>query len=345
MMRWQHRSAGNVISATAAATALGALVTGAAGCAGPAAGAATSSPARAAAPRGAPVSAAAAEQHGAPLSAAVARRLPAGYFYFLVGSNSNPGSGNLWQVTRSGQQKQLTHNKPGYGISSFGASPAGIVMADAARGDDQIARVTRKGVQFLKGRMRGSDPGISNTGAIFYDTPPLGKGQPDFELITRKSFTAPPRVLYRQASSMISASWGPGRKIAVLSGTHPPHTTGGRPRLLIVSPQGVAKIRPDGVGASLSNATWGPNVANIAITTWAGSGVVLERGHKVKLPARWFPASWNEAGTKLLVFKMGTPASIGVWSPAKPHTVQWIGALPAAVRDNQIVWLDKAPRL
>jgi hypothetical protein len=297
------------------------------------AGAAISSPARALA-----------EPHGAPLSGAVARRLPAGYFYVLAGSYSNSGSGNVWEVTRSGRETELTHNSAGYGISSFDASPAGIVMADAASSIDVLARLTSKGVQFLRG-VHGGDPHIDNAGRIVYDLSPADTSQPD-EIITRKAFTAAPHVLYRQVASLIVAGWGPDGQIAVLSGTHPPHTAGGTPKLLIIGPGGKATSMPDGFGSRLSNATWGPGARDIATSTWTGQGMVLEGRHQVRLPSGWFPAAWNAAGTELLVWSTGTPGSIGLWSTAHPRTVVRIGALPGGgVSDNEIVWLAKPARL
>jgi hypothetical protein len=41
-------------------------------------------------------------------------------------------------------------NPGGLGISSFGASRSDIIMADAITSIDKLARLTRKGVVFLK---------------------------------------------------------------------------------------------------------------------------------------------------------------------------------------------------
>src|SRR6266700_3455634 len=57
-----------------------------------------------------------------PVPLNVARRLPAGVFYLLVGPNDT--STNLWQVTNTGCERQLTHNRRGYGVSDFGATRA-----------------------------------------------------------------------------------------------------------------------------------------------------------------------------------------------------------------------------
>lgn len=55
-----------------------------------------------------------------PVPRKVARRLPTGVFYVLAGPN--PDSTNLWQITNSGCERQLTHNRRGFGVSDFGAS-------------------------------------------------------------------------------------------------------------------------------------------------------------------------------------------------------------------------------
>src|SRR5215813_6151240 len=74
----------------------------------------------------------------APLPLNVARRLPAGVFYFLAGPNDD--SLNLWQVTNSGCERQLTHIR-GFGVSDFGASRAGVILSEAPTGVDQLARL------------------------------------------------------------------------------------------------------------------------------------------------------------------------------------------------------------
>ena len=87
---------------------------------------------------------------GLPMARALAKRLPAGVFYILAGSDA--ASYNLWEVSNNGQEIRLTHNGSGLGISTFDASTAGIVMADAASKYDEIARLTPKGAIFLKNR-------------------------------------------------------------------------------------------------------------------------------------------------------------------------------------------------
>lgn len=93
-----------------------------------------------------------------PLPRSVARRLPAGVFYLLAGPN--PASYNLWEVSDTGAESQLTHNSRNFGISAFGASSAGIIMADSASGLDKLARLTLRGVRYLKDGT-GSAPAIN----------------------------------------------------------------------------------------------------------------------------------------------------------------------------------------
>src|SRR5579859_7379916 len=118
---------------------------------------------------------------GPPVPAPTLRRLPAGIFYVLAG-RPNIYSANIWEITRSGQQVQLTHNRVGYGVSWFSASRAGVVMADASNGADELARLTAHGAQWLPaGHTRqpeigGQTPQIADDGEITYIVPPANYG-------------------------------------------------------------------------------------------------------------------------------------------------------------------------
>ncbi len=83
-----------------------------------------------------------------PLPLKTLHRLPAGVFYLLAG-RPNAYSANIWELTSSGQEVQLTHNRVGFGISWLSASRAGVVMADASNGVDELARLTAHGAQWL----------------------------------------------------------------------------------------------------------------------------------------------------------------------------------------------------
>jgi hypothetical protein len=271
----------------------------------------------------------------APLSRDVARRLPDGAFYMLAGSNA--GSYNLWEISNIGNEIKLTDNRVGYGVSRFGASRAGIVMADASSGLDRIARLTGHGVVFLKDG-RGSAPSISSEGQICYIRPEYNKSHTFFQLVVKKSFSAAGRVIYQQRADIIGGGWGPGHAIAIISGGHAPHTTGPKPRLMIVRQNGRASAEDTGFGNSLSNVIWREEAIGLAVTSWNNVGEIISpSGSRVRLPKGWFPAAWSPSGAELLVW--GPESSIGIWQLKYPHTVRNIGKLAKSAIVGEIAWL------
>ena len=276
-----------------------------------------------------------------PLSREVARRLPDGVFYVLAGANA--GSYNLWEISNIGNEIQLTDNRLGYGISDFGASPAGIVMADASSGLDRLARLTGHGAVFLKDG-RGSAPDINPEGQIYYIRPGYDKSHAFFDLEVKKSFAAAGHVIYRQHADIIGGDWGPSHAIAVISGGHAPHTTGPQPRLLIMHSNGAVKTINTGFGNSLSNVIWSEKAIGLAVTNWNGAGEVIPpNGSRVRLPRGWFPAAWSPSGSELLV--VGRGPSIGIWQPKYPHVVRTIGTLSRSTMVGEFVWLPRPVKL
>lgn len=77
-----------------------------------------------------------------PMSPAMAKRLPAGTFYLLAGPDNI--SSNIWEVTSTGKEAQLTHNDRNFGISNFGGSTAGVVMGDGPAGPTCSPRSQRR---------------------------------------------------------------------------------------------------------------------------------------------------------------------------------------------------------
>ena len=275
-----------------------------------------------------------------PLPRAIAKRLPAGIFYLLAGTN--PASYNLWEVVNTGNEIELTHNSEGYGISAFGASPAGIVMADAANGYDQLARLTANGVSFLKDGS-GSTPAINSAGQICYSLSPDGNKQPYFELVLKDSLSATGRVIYRQKADIVSNVWGPGNAIAMVVGGHYPGTTGPTPRL-VIQKAGTSRTVATGLGKDLSDVIWGTKAAGLALGTWSGTGrVIYGHGKQYTLPHGWNPAAWNASGTLLLVW--GPSKKIGLWSPLRPQAIQVIGTISKGVTIGQSAWLNRPAKL
>jgi hypothetical protein len=69
----------------------------------------------------------AATLQGAPIARSGLTRLPAGVFYILGGPNYEDM--NVWEISRTGVEKELTHNPPGGPIHQVTASRAGVVVA------------------------------------------------------------------------------------------------------------------------------------------------------------------------------------------------------------------------
>jgi len=279
-----------------------------------------------------------------PLSRAVAQRLPGGVFYVLAGPN--PGSFNLWEVTDNGNEVQLTRNKIGYGISAFGASEAGVVMADAASGLDELAKLTSHGPVLLP-EGRGSGPDISDSGRVSFITPAYDKAHPYFDLRVMRSLSAPARVAYQQRAAL-SATWGPKDAIAAVSGGHPPGTKGPDPRLLIITGHQI-RILKTPLANTLSNVTWTEQAPGLALSSWQDKGdVLMPGGSAVSLPDGWLPGAWSPSGKQLLVLgfgrKFGPNGSLGLWTLAQPHRVHIIGELPVNVAVGKFVWLARPAR-
>lgn len=278
-----------------------------------------------------------------PVPRAVARRLPAGVFYILAGPNDT--STNLWQVSNSGCERQLTHNRRGFGVSDFGASRAGVIMSDAPTGVDQLARLGPHGPVLLPDGFV-STVGIDPAGRVVYIRPPTGPGRKNvFQVVVKKSFRSAPNVIYQQKASLIVCEWGPRRHIVTIGAAD---ADGHGPmRLLDIGPNGQVREVRTGL-PNLGSAWWGTKAPGMAVTAaWRPAGSLAELvrpdGSTERLPHGWHPAGWNPAGTELLVWGTGNKA-LGIWNPAEPGRVLRIGPLPRKVFFAKMVWLAKPAR-
>lgn len=277
---------------------------------------------------------------GLPLPRAVAERLPDGVFYLLAGSD--PTSYNLWEVSNTGSEVRLTHNNPGYGISSFGASPAGIVMSDAASGFDKLARLAAGGTDFLK-KAYGGSPAINSAGKIAYQISDYNKngGVLGSELRSMTSFTAPSRLAYQTKLQITELGWGPAGSIAMLTGSHYPGTKGPTPGIYVFDKSGKFSAIRTSIGPDLGSVVWNEAKGGIGVSTWSGKGeVIYSSSRRYILPAGWTPAAWNPPGTNLLVWGDKTQ-KIGLWSPANPKSIHVIGMLPTKLMIGEFIWLAK----
>jgi hypothetical protein len=218
-------------------------------------------------------------------------------------------------------------------------------MADARSGIDELARLTRKGVVFLKDR-DGSGPEINTKGQITYTVPPFGDHPRVFQLRLKNSFSSAARVLYRSRITLGATAWGPRQAIAQVVGGHPPGTKGPRPRLVVVAKNGTTRTIRTRIGNQLSNVIWGDATRTpIAVSGWNSHSEILNPdGSETPLPPGWVPEAWNPSGTMLLVFKLGSSPGIGLWSPRFPRKIHPLGSFSPRVQVGQVAWLAQPAR-
>ena len=272
-----------------------------------------------------------------PVPRKVARRLPAGVFYVQAGPNDD--SLNLWQVSNTGCERQLTHVR-GFGVSDFGASRAGVILSVAPTGVDQLARLGPHGTVLLPDGAV-STVGIDPVGRVVYIRSPTGPGRKNvFQVVVKKSFLSARHVIYQQKASLIVCEWGPRRHIVTISAADA--NEHGPMRLLDIGPKRQVQVVRTGL-PNVGNAQWGKKAPGIAVTAGHLGELVRPGGTTKRLPQGWHPAGWNPAGTKLLVWGTGDKA-LGIWNPAEPGHVLRIGPLPRKVFFAKIVWLAKPAR-
>jgi hypothetical protein len=268
-----------------------------------------------------------------PVPRKVALRLPAGMFYVLAGPND---SLNLWQVSNSGCERQLTYIRR-FGVSDFGASRASVILSVAPTGVSQLARLGPHGPVLLPDGAV-STVGIDPVGRVVYIRSPTGPGRKNvFQVVVKKSYRSPPHVIYQQKATLIVCEWGPKRHIVTISAADA--NEHGPMRLLDIGPKGQVQEVRTGV-PNVGNAFWGKKAPGIAIIAGRSGELVRPDGTIQRLPQGWHPGAWNPAGTELLVWATGDRA-LGVWNPDEPAHVERIGLLPSKVRFAKIAWLAK----
>jgi hypothetical protein len=285
---------------------------------------------------------------GLPIPVGTPHHLPAGVFYLLAGW-PNAYSANIWEVTPSGREVQLTHNRVGYGVSWFSASSAGIVMADASNGVDELARLTPHGAEWLPaGHARqpeigGESPQIAGSGEISYVVPPAnyGPAHNDNAVWVTPSFSAPGRIVYQQVDDLGGLGFGPSGQIAVMNRPYDPPIHGKPAHILIISPSGKVAIVYTPF-TELGTLIWQPNAIALAVSAVSGRTELIFGGNRREmLPGRWQPLSWSPAGDELLVQHGLT---LGVWSPSAPRQVAVIARTNRNFAVLNVDWLSsRAP--
>jgi hypothetical protein len=291
-----------------------------------------------------PYRAAAAPAVPLPVPRTALQHLPPGVFYILSAQHLNEL--NLWELTPSGTETQLTHNPPGYEIDGFGASQAGIIVADSLHLADQLARWTSQGPVWLHppgnpgGYINGAVPDIRADGELTYELPPgnvTGTHSKDFTIWTKRSFTGPGKIIYWGRMDPGSSFFGPGGKIAVV-GPGGGTVKGQVPAVAFISPDGSARkfITPM-QGDMLP--VWGEQAPAVAVPLWQGSAeLVFPNGERKQLPVGWIPLTWDPTGTRLLVL-LGT--TLGIWSLKTPGTVTALAKISPGFQIEEARWLTK----
>jgi len=244
---------------------------------------------------------------------------------YLDAGNSAFGT-NLWQIDLpSGQAAQLTHNSGQDGISNFSASPAGLVMGDAASSVDVLERLWH-GKAVAIGDGSGDAPAINKAGQIAYELDPPGSGAGVYRILLRDSFTAPPRTIFRESQfeALGLFGWSPdGKELLVWESPennaytkYVAITTAGRV-VWQFTKSGEGDVSWVPAGLSLGNGMFGP-----------GPNEILSLSGKVEytIPGKWEPFCWNPAGTEVIVFRQ--PHELGLWRLSAPSRVRDLGALP-----------------
>jgi len=285
---------------------------------------------------------------GLPVPVETLNRLPAGVFYLLAG-RQNIYSANIWEVTPAGREVQLTHNRVGLGVSWFSASPAGIVMADASNGADELAKLTAHGPQWLPvGQARepeigGQAPAIDPSGQITYVVPPANYGPAHnyYAVWVAPSFLERGRILYKQRDTLVGEAFGPYGQIAVMNRPYSPPLRGRRAHLLMISPDGKTKIVNTPFW-SLAEVIWQPNAVALAVASVAHrTELIFPSGRRQMLPRGWLPLSWSPRGSRLLV-QHGR--LLGLWSAGAPNRVAVLGETSRQFAVLNVDWLaSRAP--
>lgn len=255
--------------------------------------------------------------------------LPPGVLYLLAGPSDT--SYNLWEV-KGGRQVELTHDRAGYGISSFDASRAGIVLADASSGVDELARLTARGPQRLPDD-HASAPCIDGAGRIAF----VKVGYPlRFLLEVKASFVSPARVVYRASQPLILMGWGPGGALVAIGDDYPPGDGTGPERVIIVDGSGarVKAVPLDHPGLVV----WSATAPGMAVESWTNRTVyVSDTGQVLSMPTEWSPLTWSPDGRELLV---ASSDRLGLWVPGR-GAVKIVATITPGVAVGHAAWLDR----
>lgn len=268
-----------------------------------------------------------------------------GSLYLLVGP---PGSGNVWRLDLAAKSaRQLTHNNNQDGVSWIAASPAGLVLADAATGVDVVSVYKGNKSQPLAGH--GGTPAISPSGQVaFIEVPDVvgntGPQQWRIAVVTAPGQT--PETYYEQPGPDMGAlAWGPQNQLAVISAPGPradpttsaepnvansaspagsPAAASAAPAVLILDAHGKIESRITPSFAAIGFLAWSPAAPALAVGGITGQSELVDvsNGHTTALPAGWTPECWSPDGQSLVVTRGNDLGVVRIASPHSVHTVE-----------------------
>ena len=259
---------------------------------------------------------------GTLLPASAYQKLSGGKLYLLLGQ---PSSGNVWRVDISTKRdRQITHNPQGFGVSWISGSSAGVVLADARRGVDELAELHGDTV-VPRPEGHTVTPAINEDGQIAFVQIPdiVNKSEPqNYRIAITSDNGIQPHSIYGQPLPLAALAWGPDRKLAFISipeGMQPRVP----PELLVLDADGQVSQRLHPRVTALSAPVWSPAAPAIAVNGSNGSSEVIFRDlREIALPAGWLAGCWNPQGTVLLLTKNDR---IGLWRPTRPKGFQELG--------------------
>lgn len=258
-----------------------------------------------------------------------------GALYVLTGPD--PYSGNVLEARLpDGDLRPLTANPPGYGISAMAASDAGLALATAENGSDQL-RVIARGHSALWGRAAASIPAIDARGRVLVARPTDTGYAIDLYEPGRAR-----RTVLRNDPDAPAAVWGPGASVLVIGPTEGGGGGGSMVEERDLTGRLVRRVGPLDDYVGLLASPYPDRQPVTAVRPGATrSGFVLgdDLTRTTAIPSDWSIGCWNPPGTALLVTK-GT--SVGLWRPARPRQVTVVGA--STVPISGCAWLSRPIR-
>jgi hypothetical protein len=265
-----------------------------------------------------------------PMPVSTARRLPPGIFYVLAevsGSDSN-----IWEVTRAGIEKQVSHGAP---VQEFAISSTGIVAGAVTEFGEVLTRVTTGGMVIVRPHPGSHDEipaqaiDMSPQGQITYFVPPGYAGKHTYRIMFQPSVSKPPRVIFQQRSYTGVPLFGPHGQIAIFAPPGVPLKNQPKPGVLIISPAGHRRALKTGLTALGYPPLWGEHAPALEVPVNKGPYTLyFLNGRREPLPAGWRPETWTPDEKSILLLKGST---LGLWSLSNPGKVNIIGPVSKGV--------------